>query len=129
MARQLSRAFHVPTVVGLALLGWLAVELAGQNPQPPSLTLIAREPRKPLPLAVDNDQEFVALDDLAATFQLSVREESGAVTVSYKGRTIVLNPEQTIASVAGRMISLPVRPVRSGGRLLVPLEFIGRALA
>jgi len=129
MARPLSRALHIPTLVGLALLCWFAVQLAGQNPQPPTLTLIAREARKPLPLAVVNDQEFVALDDLAATFQLSVREESGAVTVSYKGRTIVLNPEQTIASVAGRMISLPVRPVRSGGRLLVPLEFISRALA
>ena len=39
------------------------------------------------------DQEFVALDDLAAAFQLTVREESlGAVTVSYKGKTIVLTP-------------------------------------
>ena len=130
MARRLPRAFAVPAVVGLALLGWLVPQLAGQSPQPPpALTLLAREARRPLPLVIVNEQEFVALDDLAATFQLSVREESGAVTVSYKGRTIVLNPEQTIASVAGRMISLPVRPVRSGGRLLVPLEFISRALA
>ncbi len=130
MARQFPRAFGVPAVVGLTLLCWLVAQLAGQNPQaPPTLTLIARDARRPVPLAVINDQEFVALDDLATTFQLSVREEPGAVTVSYKGRTIVLNPEQTIASVAGRMISLPVRPAKSGGRLLVPLEFISRALA
>jgi len=130
MVGRLLRAPGRPAAVGLALLCWLGARLAGQNPQtPPSLTLLAREARRPLAISIVNEQEFVALDDLAATFQLSVREEPGAVTVSYKSRTIVLNPEQTIASVAGRMISLPVRPVRSGGRLLVPLEFISRALA
>ena len=57
-----------------------------------------------------NDQEFVALDDLAAAFQLTVREEAGAITVSYKGKTIVLTPDQALASVAGRLVSLPAAP-------------------
>ena len=35
-------------------------------------------------------------------FQLTVREESlGAITVSYKGKTIVLTPDQALASVGG----------------------------
>ena len=106
----------------------LASRLAGQGAAP-SLTLLTREGRRSLALSVLNDQEFVALDELAAAFQLAVREESGAVSVSYKGRTIVLTPDQTIASVAGRMISLPARPVRSGGRLLVPVDFVSRAVA
>ena len=76
------------------------------------------------------DQEFVALDDLAAAFQLTVREESlGAITVTYKGKTIVLTPDQALASVAGRLVSLPAPPSRSGRRWLVPVEFISRALA
>ena len=75
------------------------------------------------------NQEFVALDDLASAFQLIVREESGAITVSYRGRTIVLTPERALASVAGRLVSLPAPATRVGGRWVVPLEFINRALA
>ena len=41
----------------------------------------------------------------------------------------MLNPDQTIASVAGRVISLSARPVRVGGKLLVPADFINRAIA
>ena len=76
------------------------------------------------------NQEFVALDDLAAAFQLtSTKRSLGAITVSYKGKTIVLTPDQTLASVSGRLISLPAPPARSGRRWLVPVEFISRALA
>ena len=71
----------------------------------------------------------MGLDDLAAAFQLAVREEAGALTVSYKGRTIVLTPDQALASVGGRLASLAAAPIRtSGGRWLVPLDFISRAL-
>src|SRR5262249_46660846 len=62
-------------------------------------------------------------------FQLAVQESLGAITVSYKGRTIVLTPDQSLASVSGRLISLPSPPTRSGRRWLVPVEFISRALA
>lgn len=75
-----------------------------------------------------NDQEFVFLDDLASLFQLAVREESlGTLTVVYKGRTILLS-DQPLASIAGRLVSLPAAPARSGRRWLVPVEFINRAL-
>jgi N-acetylmuramoyl-L-alanine amidase len=98
--------------------------------QAPSLTVLAREGRRSLPLVMVADQEFVALDDLAGFFQLAVHEEAlGALTVSYKGKTIVLTPDQTLASVSGRLISLPSAPVRSGRRWVVPVEFISRALA
>src|SRR5262249_52376775 len=49
-------------------------------------------------------------------------------TVSYKGKTIVLTPDQALASVSGRLVSLPAAPTRSGRRWLVPVEFISRAL-
>jgi len=58
-----------------------------------------------------------------------VQESLGAITVTYKGRTIVLTPDQSLASVSGRLISLPAPPTRSGRRWLVPVEFISRALA
>lgn len=116
----------VLAALGLALVVSLVTRLLGQAP---SLTLLARDTRRSIPLTILNDQELVSLEDLAGIFQLSVREEGGTVTVTSKGRTVVFNPEQTIASVAGRMISLPTRPARAGGRLLVPVDFISRAIA
>jgi N-acetylmuramoyl-L-alanine amidase len=95
----------------------------------PALTVLTREVRRTIGLQVVGDQEFVALDDLASPFQLAVQDSLGAITVTYKGRTIVLTPDQTLASVAGRLISLPAAPTRSGRRWLVPVEFISRALA
>ena len=86
--------------------------------------------RKTIPTIGVNDQEYVALDDLAAMFQLSVREDAlGALTVTSKTKTILLTPDQPLASIGGRVIALPAPPVRQGRRWLVPVDFIGRALA
>jgi N-acetylmuramoyl-L-alanine amidase len=124
---------HRPLPISLAALGLLlvlAVTMSSQPAQAPSLALLSREGKRPLGITMVGDQEFVALDDLASTFQLTVHQESfGAITVSYKGRTIILTPDQSLASVAGRLISLPAPPSRSGQRWLVPVEFISRALA
>jgi N-acetylmuramoyl-L-alanine amidase len=120
-----SQIVFAATVLGIAVI--IVVRLAGQGAAP--VTLLAREGRRTLPVTSVNNQEFVALDDLAAAFQLAVREESGAITVAYRASTIVLTPDQALASVSGRLISLPAPPTRVGGRWLVPLDFIGRALA
>ena len=64
-------------VTSLALLaGGSAGRLAGQNVAT-SLLVLSRDARRAIPLTAINNQEFVALDDLAATFQLAVREEAG----------------------------------------------------
>jgi N-acetylmuramoyl-L-alanine amidase len=113
-----------------ALLVALAAAVSTQTSQPPALSLLSKDGRRALPIALVADQEFVALDDLASAFQLTVREESlGAVTVSYKGKTIVLTPDQALASIGGRLVSLPAPPSRTGRRWLVPIEFISRALS
>src|SRR4051812_29874857 len=86
---------------------------------PPSpLTLITRDGRRPIPTTLLNGQEFIALDDLAALFQLTVREDTlaGGVTVTYKGRTIVASAEQPMASVNGRVVTLPAPIARAGRR-------------
>jgi N-acetylmuramoyl-L-alanine amidase len=114
----------------LALL-LTAVSSSGVSGQAPaaSLSIIAREPHRPIPVTTQNGQDLVALEDLAASFQASFREDPGALTLTYRGRTVALTPDQTLASVAGRVISLPSPPVRVNGRWLVPLDFISRALA
>jgi N-acetylmuramoyl-L-alanine amidase len=119
--------FHAATA---AFLIALAAALSSQPAPPPALSLLSKDGRRAIPLVLIADQEFVALDDLASVFQLTVREESlGAVTVSYKGKTIVLTPDQALASVSGRLVSLPSPPSRNGRRWLVPVEFISRALS
>jgi len=121
-----SRFFSV--AVALSLTAAAVSQLGGQV-SAPALTLLSREGRRTLNVSTVDNQEMVALDDLASAFQLTVREEAGAITVSYRGRTIILTPEQTLASVSGRLVSLPSRPLRSGNRWFVPVEFINRALA
>jgi N-acetylmuramoyl-L-alanine amidase len=122
-----SFSFLAALATGLILAGSVG-PAGGQNPNQPALTVLSREGRRALPLSVMNDQEFVFLDDLASLFQLAVREESlGTLTVGYKGRTILLS-DQPLASIAGRLVSLPAAPARSGRRWLVPVEFINRAL-
>jgi N-acetylmuramoyl-L-alanine amidase len=73
---------------------------------------------------------MVALGDLANAFQLTVHTETlGAITISYRGKTIVLTPDQNLASVDGRIVSLPAPATKVGNAWLVPIEFIARALA
>ena len=104
---------------------------AAQNPPAEPLRLLTTTGSRPLPTLLLKDVEMIALDELATTFEVVVRDDTlaRAVTVTARGKTIVLTPDQSIASVAGRLVSLPAAPARIGGRWHVPLEFIPRALA
>jgi N-acetylmuramoyl-L-alanine amidase len=75
--------------------------------------------------------QMIGLEELAGLFQLTVREDAAAraVTATYKNQTIVLTPDQSLVSTSGRLVSLPASLTRQGGRWLVPIEFISRALA
>src|SRR5262252_1041301 len=132
IARSQSRRPSSPLVIGALLTACavaigLTAALFSQGSQ--ALLVLSRDARRSIAITPQNDQEFVALDDLATMFQLNVREDVGAITVTYKGKTIVLTPDQALASISGRLISLPAAPVRTGGRRwLVPVEFISRAL-
>ena len=116
-------------LTGAFLLVLTGSRLVGQSTAPPSLTILSKDGRRALPITMVGDQELVFLDDVASVFQLTIREESfGAFTVGYKGKTVLMTPDQPLASIAGRLVSLPSAPTRSGRRWLVPVEFINRAL-
>jgi len=117
----------------LAILVLLLASLPqaqGTAPATP-LTLLSREGRRPVPTIVLSGQELIALDEVAALFQVTVREDTlaGGLTITYRGRTIVVSNDRPMASVSGRVVTLPSPAVRSGGRWFVPLEFLPRALA
>jgi N-acetylmuramoyl-L-alanine amidase len=127
--RRSFQAFYSFTLLAFVLA---ASALSGQGPnQGGPITVLSRDGRKPLPSVDVQGHAMVGLDDLTALFQLTVREDAAAraVTVSYKNQTIVLTPDQTLASTSGRLVSLPAPLTRQGRRWLVPVEFISRALA
>jgi N-acetylmuramoyl-L-alanine amidase len=103
--------------------------------QPPSAvlpyTVVTRDARRPLATRVIGGQEMFALDDLARLFTLTVREDAaaGGLTITAGAQTLVLSTQQPLASVAGRMISLPAAPARDGRIWYVPVDFVSRALA
>jgi N-acetylmuramoyl-L-alanine amidase len=125
---RLRTAGLIVIAVVLVLVSWPHAQ--GTTPASP-LTIITREGRRPVPTTLLNGQEFIALDELASLFQLAVREDVlvGGITITYKGRTIVASADQAMASVNGRVVTLPAPVARVGRRLFVPIDFIPRALA
>ncbi len=118
----------ITTVVVLLVVSLLQAQ---GTPPPTPLMLVSLEGRRPIPTTVLSGQELIALDDVATLFQVTVREDTlaGGITVTYKGRTIVVSDDQPMASVDGRVVTLPSPAARAGRRWLVPVEFLSRALA
>ena len=105
--------------------------LPAQAPSPSPLTLLSAQGRRTVPVVVVNGGEYLSLDELAAAFGLTVRDDrvTGATTVSLRARSAVLTPDRTVVSAQGRLVSLAAPPVRQDGRLLVTPEFVTRVLA
>jgi N-acetylmuramoyl-L-alanine amidase len=114
----------------VVLLLWSLLEAQGTPPASP-LMLISRDARRPVPTVTLSGQELIALDDVASFFGVTVREDAlaGGITITYRGRTIVMSADQPMASVSGRIVTLPSPVVRAAKRALVPIEFLTRALA
>lgn len=109
----------------------LVLAAAALVQQPPSYTILSRDGRRSLPFRAQGGQDLIALADVASVFGLGMREDvaaGGIVLTAPQNRTIVLTPGQPLASVAGRVVSLPAAPVREGRNWFVPVEFVGRAV-
>jgi N-acetylmuramoyl-L-alanine amidase len=121
------RRWHVASAALMLITGLSFLASA----QAPPLTVVSREGRKPLPVTSINNQDYVAVDDVNAAFGTTAREDrlAGGLTITARGRSIVLTENQTVVSVAGRLVTLPAPPVRRDGRWLVPVDFLPRALS
>ena len=95
-----------------------------------SLTVLSEDGRYELAVVSVNDRQMVPLSDLAKTFALNVREDTLAdgLTVTHRDRVVVLTATQGLASVDGRVVSLPSPPVRTSRGWQVPIEFLSRVL-
>lgn len=123
-----TRTIRAAVVGVLALCAGLSFLVSAQGP---SLTVLSREGRKPLPISTINNQDYVAVDDLNVAFGTSSREDrqAGGLTIAARTRNIVVTADQNIVSVSGRLVSLPAPAVRRDNRWFVPIDFIPRALA
>lgn len=117
-------------LITLTTLATAAVVYSAAQSQPSGLRILSREGSRVLPTVAVNNQEYVALDDVAGAFGLALKEDrlAGGITASAGSRTIIITPDQPIVSVAGRLVSLAAAPVRQANRWLVPLEFLQRAV-
>jgi N-acetylmuramoyl-L-alanine amidase len=98
--------------------------------QAASLTVISREGRKPLAVTSINNQDYIAVDDINATFGTTSREDrlAGGLTITARGRSIVVTENQNVVSAAGRLVPLPAPAVRRDAKWYVPADFLARAL-
>jgi len=119
-----------PLVAAVAATLCLAAALLAQQSALP-YTVVTRDARRPLAARTMNGQEMFALDDLARLFNLSVREDAaaGGLTIGAGNQTILLSTQQPLASIQGRMTSLPAAPARDGRTWFVPVDFVSRVLA
>lgn len=99
--------------------------------QAPAITVVSRDGRKPLAVTTINNQDYIAVDDINVTFGTSSREDrlAGGLTITARGRSIVLTENQNVVSVAGRLVPLPAPAVRRDAKWYVPADFLSRALA
>jgi N-acetylmuramoyl-L-alanine amidase len=120
--------FSLRTGALLVALGSIGAQAP---PTPTPYTVLSTEGRRPLATRLISGQEMFALDDLTKLFELTVREDTlaGGLTVTARTQSIVLTPGQSLASVGGRLISLPAPPARDGRSWFVPVDFVPRALA
>jgi N-acetylmuramoyl-L-alanine amidase len=114
-----------------AALCLLTVALPAQQSAALPYTVVTRDAKRPLAARTINGQEMFALDDLARLFNLTVREDAAAASlnISAGGQSVLLSTQQPLASVGGRMTSLPAAPAREGRSWYVPVDFVSRVLA
>ena len=124
------RLIRTATVASVAALLAATPPVVRASAAPPPYTVVSADSRRALACTLVNDREMVQLDELAALFELSVREDAaaGGVTVARRGRLAVLTPGQALASVGGRLVSLPAPVSRDGKRWFVPIEFVNRGI-
>ena len=124
---NLRRGF-VAAVAALMLVAGLSWLVSAQTPP---LTVVSRDGRKPLPVTSINNQDYVAVDDINAAFGSTSREDrlAGGLTVTARGRSIVVTENQNVVSVSGRLVPLPAPALRRDGKWYVPADFLSRALS
>ena len=134
----MSRTRLLTSFLSVAFAGALAV--TGMDAQPASQsaagqqrrawTVLRETGRQPLPIVVVSGAEYVSAAEVSSVFGATVREDrAGGLLLTFREQTIVLSIDQGLASVGGRLVTLPRPPLRQGATWLLPVEVLDRVLA
>ena len=84
------------------------ISLSAQN-NTNNFTLISPTGFTTVYIIEDRNQEMLVLSDLAQLFQLDIREDSRGetLTVTYRGKSILLTEDQKLVSVTGSPLYVP----------------------
>src|SRR6187455_2635611 len=99
----------------------LLMTVAGAQPPTPATaqpaaarrvwTVLTSSGSQPLPITMANGREYVSATDLTGLFGLVLREDrAGGLLITRGTRTVVVSLTQGLASVDGRVVSLPAPP-------------------
>jgi N-acetylmuramoyl-L-alanine amidase len=128
---------RVTVAAAAALFGWLAVSVPGTaRSEPPAAyqnayTIFTTDGRRTLPFRSVGGTDFIALDQLAGPFSLTVEEDSvlrGLVITARGGERILAIPGQSFVQVSGRVVSLSGPIQRERTTWQVPIDFLSQAL-
>ena len=97
---RLSRT-TVALLLALALPAISATPHSEAQSQAGGLRILSRDGTRRLSTTAVGGQEYVALDEVAATFGLTMREDrlAGGVTLASGGRSVIITPDQPVVSV------------------------------
>lgn len=101
-----------------------------QAQTPSGYTIVTKDGRRPIPSRTSGNVDFLPLDQIAAIFGLTVREDrvAGGVIVSANGQQATLSAGQPLVSLNGRFVSLSGPVGRQGATWSVPADFLSRVL-
>src|ERR1017187_9074856 len=106
LTRLLRTSWVRPAAAGALAGGLFALTpLVGRQNTPPTYVVIAADGRHALPFHPTSAADLAALDQLAALFGFTVREDTLArgPTITTSRQTIIMTPNQAYASIAGRL--------------------------
>lgn len=119
----------------LAILALVAAAAASVPPallgQTSTYTVYLADGRHALPFRTLNNVDYVALDQLAPLFKLTVSQDAvvSGLTITAGTQTILAIPGQSFASLGGgRIVSLPAPVQNDRGSWVVPIDFIRQAV-
>jgi N-acetylmuramoyl-L-alanine amidase len=127
--RQVIAARRLVTAVCLASLTIAALAVSYAQ-TPAAYTIVTKDARRTLPFRTNSGIDYLALDQVATMFGLSVREDrvAGGVIVSVNNQQITLSAGQPLVSLNGRFVSLSGPITRQGNTWSVPADFLSRAI-
>jgi len=118
-------------VLAIVCVSVTAAALAVAYAQTPAgYTIVTKDGRRSIPSRTSGNVDFLPLDQIAAIFGLTVREDrvAGGVLVSANGQQVTLSAGQPLVSLNGRFVSLSGPVGRQGNTWAVPADFLSRAV-